>query len=147
MLAARPGSRLPTAGRSTVSTTTARSSTSVIAIITRPCRVWSSPRSMRSRASTMVLATEMTAPMTMPWSGGRPRRLPAPSPRRIDSRIPSGPPTSATHFTRSRSRSENSMPMENISRMTPISANSSKVWTFDTVGPGVNGPMRMPPRT
>src|SRR2546422_653043 len=47
----------------------------------------------------------------------------------------------------SRSRSENSMPTENISRTTPISANSSKVWVSDTVGPGVKRPTRMPPTT
>ena len=59
--------------------------------------------------------------------------------------MPSGPPSSATHFTRSRSDSENSMPIENIRSTTPISATSSKVWTSETDGPGVNGPMRMPP--
>ena len=39
------------------------------------------------------------------------------------------------------------MPMENISSTTPISATTSKVWTSETAGPGVNGPMRMPPAT
>ena len=40
-------------------------------------------------------------------------------------------------MTRRRSRSENSMPTENIRRMTPISANSSKVCRSETAGPGV----------
>jgi hypothetical protein len=61
--------------------------------------------------------------------------------------MPMGPPTRATHFTLNRSRRENSIPIENIRRMTPISANSSKVWTSETVGPGVNGPMTIPPTT
>ena len=61
--------------------------------------------------------------------------------------MPSGPPISATHFTRSRSDSENSMPMENMSSTTPISATTSKVWPWERAGPGVNGPMRMPPAT
>src|SRR5207249_11678104 len=44
------------------------------------------------------------------------------------------------HFTLSRSASENSMPTENMSNTTPISANNSNTWTSDTDGPGVNGP-------
>ena len=39
------------------------------------------------------------------------------------------------------------MPIENIRRMTPISANSSKVWRSETEGPGVSGLIRIPPRT
>ena len=42
-------------------------------------------------------------------------------------KIPMGAPISATHFTWSSSGMENSMPMENISRMTPTSAMVSKV--------------------
>ena len=45
----------------------------------------------------------------------------------INSTVPSGPPTSATQRTRIRSRSENSIPMENMSRTTPISANDLEV--------------------
>src|SRR6266566_7058051 len=102
---------------------------------------------MRSRTSTMVLATEMTRPTASPCPGGQPSTPPAPAPSAAVSTMPSGPPSSATHRTRSRSRSENSMPTENISRTTPISANSSKVWVSDTVGPGVKRPTRMPPTT
>jgi hypothetical protein len=58
-----------------------------------------------------------------------------------------GAPATATHFTRSRSRSENSTPIENMRRMTPISANTSKVCRSVTDGPGVKGPMRIPPTT
>ena len=39
------------------------------------------------------------------------------------------------------------MPSENIKRITPTSAMSSKVWTSDTTGPGVKGPTRIPPTT
>src|SRR5258708_2854419 len=66
----RPGSSVPSVGMTTMRTTTARSSTSVMPIITRPWRECSSPRSMSSRASTMVLATERTMPTMAPWSGG-----------------------------------------------------------------------------
>ncbi len=70
---------------STVNTTTARSSTSVMPIMMRPCREWSSPRSSSRRASTMVLATEITMPMTMPCRSGQPRSpTPSSSPRRAD---------------------------------------------------------------
>ena len=95
----------------------------------------------------MVLATEMTAPTTTPCSMDQPTSQPTPAPSSIDSAMPRGPPTIATHFTRSRSRSENSMPIENMSRMTPISARTSKVCTSETVGPGVNGPITIPPTT
>src|SRR5258705_8493661 len=102
---------------------------------------------MSNRTSTIVLATEMTSPMASPCPGGQPSTTPAPAPSAAVSTMPSGPPSSATHRTRSRSRSENSMPTENISRTTPIWANSSKVWVSDTVGPGVKRPTRMPPTT
>ena len=49
-------------GSSTVKTTTARSSTRVIPIITLPCGERNSPRSASKRESTMVLATETMAP-------------------------------------------------------------------------------------
>ena len=86
-------------------------------------------------------------PMTALCSGGQPSAVPTAIARRIDSAMPSGPPTSATHFTRKRSRSENSMPIENMRRTTPISANSSKVRRSETCGPGVNGPIRIPAST
>ena len=95
----------------------------------------------------MVLATEITRPMITPCKVGQPSRAPTPRLSATQSAMPSGPPRRATQRTRVSSRSENSMPMENIRRITPISANSSKVWTSETVGPGVNGPMRMPPKT
>jgi hypothetical protein len=95
----------------------------------------------------MVLATEMTMPTMAPWRRGQPSRAATPRPIPTESAMPSGPPSSATHLTRMRSRSENSMPIENISRITPISANSSKVCRSETAGPGVSGLMRMPPMT
>ena len=70
-----------------------------------------------------------------------------PRPEPIERRMPSGPPMRATHFTRRRSVSENSMPIENIRRATPISAKSSSVCKCATVGPGVNGPTRSPATT
>ena len=94
-----------------------------------------------------MLATEMTMPTMAPCRRGHPSRAAAPSPIATESTMPSGPPRSATHFTRRRSRSENSMPIENISRMTPISANSSNAWRSETAGPGVSGLMKIPPRT
>ena len=95
----------------------------------------------------MVLATEMTMPTMAPCRRGHPSTAATPSPSPTESAMPSGPPRSATHFTRRRSRSENSMPMENISRITPISANSSNVWRSETEGPGVSGLMKTPPST
>ena len=145
MVSRRPGSSVPRVGMTTIRTTTARSSTSVMPIITRPCRECSSPRSISSRASTMVLATEMTMPTMAPWSNGQPSRPATPRPIATESAIPRGPPRRATHLTRRRSRTENSMPTENMSRMTPISANSSKVCRSETAGPGVSGLIRMPP--
>ena len=143
----RPGSSAPSAGMTTVSTTTARSSTRVMPIITRPWAECSSPRSMRRRASTIVLATDTTRPMTSPCSE-RPAEERAHAhaePRR--QRDPERAAESATHLTRSRSESENSMPMENISSTTPTSATTSKVWTSDSAGPGVSGLITMPPAT
>ena len=72
-------------------------------IMTRPWRECSSPESMSRRASTIVLATETTMPTTTPCRYGQPSSAPAPTPRPTESRMPSGPPSSATHFTRSRS--------------------------------------------
>ncbi len=147
IVSSRPASSVPSAGMSTIRITTARSSTSVMPIMTRPWRECSSPRSMSRRASTIVLATEITMPTMAPCSSGQPRAAATPTPSTTDRRMPSGPPSSATHFTLRRSRSENSMPIENIRRMTPISANSSKVWRSETEGPGVRGLIRIPPTT
>ena len=130
-----------------IRTTAARSSTSVIPIMIRPCRLWSSPRSRSNRASTIVLAGDTTMPMTAPATGLQPSRLPTASPTAVDRTMPIGPPTSAIHFTPIRSFSENSIPSENISSTTPISANSSNVWMSETAGPGVRGLMRRPPMT
>jgi len=69
----------------------------------------------------------------------------APAPSAAVSTMPSGPPINATQRTRSRSRRENSMPMENMRRTTPISANTSNVWVSETVGPGVKRPTSTPP--
>jgi hypothetical protein len=44
------------------------------------------------------------------------------SPVAIESKIPMGPPTRATHLTRRSSLVENSRPTENIRRMTPTLA-------------------------
>src|SRR5437588_475738 len=81
----------PSAGSKTVIATTARSSTSEMPIMTRPWRVCSSPRSMSSRTSTIVLATEMTSPRASPWPGGQPSTAPA-------------PPATAATMTQARSR-------------------------------------------
>jgi len=94
-----------------------------------------------------VLAGDTTMPMTAPVTGLQPSKLPTDIPSAVDMTMPSGPPTSATHFTPIKSFSENSIPSENMSRTTPISANSSNVWTSETEGPGVTGLMRSPPRT
>jgi len=122
-----PPCRPPRAGMSTIRTTTARSSTSVIPIITRPWRERSSPRSSSSRARTIVLATDTTIPTIAPSSRLQPRAAAVASPSAMDRTMPSGPPRTATHFTRRRSFSENSIPSENIRSTTPISAKSSKV--------------------
>lgn len=137
----------PNDGNRMVSTTTARSSTSVIPIMTCPCAERNSPRSLRNRDSTIVLATEIIAPTATLCCQLHPNSDPTPRPRATDNRIPIGPPRMATHFTRSRSRKENSRPIEYISRMTPISASTSNSCTSETVGPGVNGPTRIPPST
>ena len=147
MASSRPGSSAPKAGISTIRTTTARSSTRLMPIMMRPWRECSSPESMSRRASTIVLATETTMPTIIPCRYGQPRSAPAPTPSPTDRRMPSGPPSSATHLTRNRSRRENSMPIENIRRTTPTSANNWKVRTSETEGPGVSGLIRTPPRT
>ena len=149
--APRPRRRLvssePSSGVTTMRTTAARSSTRLMPISTRPCRECSSPRSMSSRASTMVLDTEITIPTMSPWRGGQPSAAPVPAPSPMVRRTASGAPRRATHRTRWRSRRENSIPTENIRRTTPISAKSSKLWTSLREGPGVNGLMRSPPTT
>src|SRR5258706_407577 len=61
--------------------------------------------------------------------------------------FPKGAPARATHFTRRRSGMENSMPTENMSRMTPISAMTSKMGTSCTRRPGVNGLRMRPAKT
>ena len=94
-----------------------------------------------------MLATDTIAPTAIAWDTGHPRTAPTPRASATDSTMPSGPPTSAIHFTRSRSRRENSMPIENISRTTATSANCSKVRRCVTVGPGVKGPTMTPPTT
>ena len=141
----RSAPRVPSAGSRMVSATTARSSISEMPINTWPWRVCSSPRSISRRTSTIVLATEMTSPMARPCRGGQPSTKPAPAPSAAVSTMPSGPPMNATQRTRSRSRRENSMPMENMRRTTPISANTSNVWVSETVGPGVKRPTSTPP--
>ena len=81
------------------------------------------------------------------WRAGQPSSAPMAEAREIDSSMPSGAPTMATHFTRKRSRRDSSIPIENMSRITPISANSSNRCASLTAGPGVNGLSRRPPRT
>ena len=93
--------------------------------MTCPWSERSSPRSLKKRDNTMVLATEIIAPTATPCCQLHPSNHPTPKPSATDSRIPIGPPTIATHFTFSRSRKENSRPIEYISSMTPISANTS----------------------
>ncbi len=95
----------------------------------------------------MVLATEITMPTTAPWSRDQSSRPATAMPIVTERAMPSGPPSRATHFTRRRSCRENSMPTENMSRITPISAKSSKVCRSETAGPGVSGLIRMPPST
>jgi hypothetical protein len=84
----------------------------------------------------MVLATETTMPTTAPCRRGHPSRAATPSPIETENTMPSEPPGSATHLTPRRSRRENSMPIENISRITPISANGSNARRSETQGPG-----------
>src|SRR4029453_15101901 len=68
----RPGPSSPRDGSSTISATATRSSTIDMPIMMRPCREWSSPRSRRRRAGTMVLETGMTIPMTSPGHAAPP---------------------------------------------------------------------------
>jgi hypothetical protein len=131
----------------TISTTTIRSSTSEIPIRMRPCREWISPRSSSRRARTIVLATETTMPTTALRVGLQPAWAPTAIASPMIRRMPSGPPRIAIHFTPARSFKENSIPSENISRMTPISAKRSNVCMSATDGPGVSGLIRRPPRT
>jgi hypothetical protein len=135
------------AGISAISTTVLRSSARLVPIMTRPGRVCSSPRSMRSRLSTMVLETESTAPSTRPSLRLSPASGPARAPSAVTIATPRGPPKNVTQRRRSSSRSENSMPMENIRSTTPTWANRSNERTSETDGPGVNGLTASPPRT
>jgi len=100
--------------------TTAKSSTTVIPIITRPCSAPNFPLSLSSRAKTIVLATEIVAPMTTPWVMVHPEILAMQTAMPTMQRIPIGPPMSATFFTRARSGKENSAPIENIRRNTHV---------------------------
>ena len=95
----------------------------------------------------MVLATEMMQPTATPWISGQPSNAPTATPIPTQSKIPSGAPTSATHFTFKSSGTENSMPTENISSTTPISAITSKLFTSCTRSPGVNGLSSNPANT
>ena len=51
----------------------------------------------------MVLATEITQPMTTPWVLVHPMNRPTSKPAPIERRMPSGPPIKATHRTLRRS--------------------------------------------
>jgi len=55
------------------------------------------------------------------------------------SKIPSGAPASATHFTFKKFRHRKFDPTENINSTTPISAITSKFCVSCTRGPGVSG--------
>ena len=129
-----------------MSATTARSSARVMATTTRPWGDWSSPRSCRNRTSTMVLATLTDAPTTRDCTSGQPKSDPTPTDSKLRAAMPTGAPTTATRPVRRSSRTEKSKPAENISSTTPMSANSWKASGSARVGPGVNGPMAMPPR-
>src|SRR5438309_598845 len=78
---------------------TARSSTSVSVIMTRPGSLESSPRSMSSRIITIVLATQTMLPTAIPCRSGQPISMPAAAPRAMERRMPRGAPARATHFT------------------------------------------------
>ena len=80
-------------------------------------------------------------PTISPCSGDQPERRPRPERQRDRQQDAEGPPTSATHFTRNRSFSENSSPMQNMRRTTPISAKASKLWVEATAdrGEGADG--------
>jgi len=123
-------------GSTTVRITTARSSTSDSVTISRPCSAAISPRSINRRSRTIVLATEMMQPTATPWITGQPSNAPTATPIPTHSKIPSGAPASATHFTFRSSGTENSMPTENISRITPISAITLEITHIVHAQPG-----------
>ena len=84
-----------------------------------------------------------------PAEAGQPSSAPTPSPSRAaQSAMPSGTPDErhpASRGARSRQR-ELDADGEHQEHDADL-RHSSKVWTSETVGPGVNGPMRMPPAT
>ena len=94
----------------------------------------------------MVLWTQSTMPRLTPATMLQPSASATAVVRPMKAASPSGAPTRASR-TASKSFSDSSMPIENISRATPISAMTSKVWTSETAGPGVRGPTRIPAKT
>ena len=95
----------------------------------------------------MVLDTEITTPTARLGSTPQPSSPPVLVPMAMKRSTASGPPSSAIHLTRMRSRTENSRPMENMSSTTPISAKRSNERGSLTEGPGVKGLMSRPPKT
>ena len=95
----------------------------------------------------MVLWTQSTMPRLTPATMLQPSASPTAVVRPMKAASPSGAPTRASRRTARKSFNDSSMPIENISRATPISAMTSKLWTSETAGPGVRGPTRIPAKT
>ena len=150
ILAARPSAggavpliMLASAGSSTSVSTMARSSTISQPTAMRPRSVSTNRRSLSARSNTTVLATDSARPNTMPPASDQPRMADSPTPSRVAAEIWATAPGMAMAPTLSRSLSEKCRPTPNISRMTPISANSgARVWS--ATKPGVNGPTTIP---
>ena len=121
--APKPGS--PMAGITTIIGTTARSCTSSMPIITRPWGVPSSPRSISSLSTTMVLESAMRKPKKTASGSDQSSASPSPSPSAAVAAICTSPPRMATRPIRRSDLSENSMPSVKRRSTTPICARTS----------------------
>ena len=128
--------------RTRVSTIT-RSSTMSQPTAMRPRSVSTRRRSCSARNSTTVLATERARPKISPAPSDQPISRARPTPIAVATAIWPSAPGTAIVLTESRSFSEKCRPTPNISRMTPISANSVASFPSATK-PGVKGPIATP---
>ena len=141
--AAVPPSTAASGGRSTRTSTVARSSTTSQPTAMRPFMVSSTPRASSAFRSTTVLAHDSDTPNSKPWPHGQPHHHASPMPSRVAQLIWTTAPGMAMRLTESRSLSEKCRPTPNISNITPISDNWAAI-CMSATNPGVAGPMTIP---
>ena len=140
---ALPPSAPDSGGRTTSTSTIARSSTTSQPMATRPGPDSSAPRASSALSRTTVLATDRVSPKTIDAPSGQPHHVAAPAPSAVAATICTMAPGNAMRRTESRSASEKCRPTPNMSSMTPISA-SCPAMSASATNPGVAGPMTTP---